>query len=156
MKCLLWAFPLPGIPPLSGREEASRPRKTGEDCLSAASSAAPEGDASLRARKPDNSGGASWFVLLAIEKNEHKRERVTPHPMRGPVGGGKGKDNPLAGILWIPHQVRNDHTLRVECGMTEQRGPVKGACHPAPRCGVQSGRQRKGQSPCGYSLDSAS
>ena len=28
-------------PPLSGREEASRPRSEGEDCLSAASSAAP-------------------------------------------------------------------------------------------------------------------
>ena len=58
-------------PPLSGREEANRPRKKGEDCLSTASSAAPEGGDSLRAKKPDNSGGASWFVLLAVEKNEH-------------------------------------------------------------------------------------
>ncbi|AHF13594.1 hypothetical protein BARVI_02215 [Barnesiella viscericola DSM 18177] len=54
-----------------GREETSRPRKKGEDCLSAASSAAPEGGDSLRATKPDNSGGTSWFVLLAVEKNEH-------------------------------------------------------------------------------------
>ena len=73
-------------PPLSGREEANRPRKKGEDCLSTASSAAPEGGDSLRAKKPDNSGGASWFVLLAVEKNEHT---VSPRTtMRGP---GKGK-----------------------------------------------------------------
>ena len=58
-------------PPLSGREEASRPRKKGEDCLSTTSSAAPEGGDRLRARMPDNSGGTSWFVLLAAEKNEH-------------------------------------------------------------------------------------
>ena len=76
-------------PPLSGREEASQPRHEGEECLSAASSAAPEGGASRRATKPDNSGGASWFVLLAAEKNEHL---PALHP----------------GVLWIPHQVRND------------------------------------------------
>ena len=70
-------------PPLSGREETSRPRKKGEDCLSAASSAAPEGGDSLRATKPDNSGGTSWFVLLAVEKNEHAGSPRTP--MRGPV-----------------------------------------------------------------------
>ena len=62
-------------------------RNEGEDCLSAASSAAPEGGASLRARLPDNSGGASWFVLLAVEKNEYSESPRTP--MRGPerVGG---------------------------------------------------------------------
>ena len=77
LKLVLWNAPEYALcsaaipPPLSGREEASRPRPEGEDCLSAASSAAPEGGASLRAMKPDNSGGASWFVLLAAEKNEH-------------------------------------------------------------------------------------
>ena len=30
----------------------------------------PDGGSSDRASKPDNSGGASWFVLLAAEKNE--------------------------------------------------------------------------------------
>ena len=76
-------------PPLSGREEANRPRKKGEDCLSTASSAAPEGGDSLRAKKPDNSGGASWFVLLAVEKNEHTGSPRTA--MRGPVRG----------LLWV-------------------------------------------------------
>ena len=76
-------------PPLSGREEANRPRKKGKDCLSTASSAAPEGGDSLRAKKPDNSGGASWFVLLAVEKNEHTGSPRTT--MRGPVRG----------LLWV-------------------------------------------------------
>ncbi len=87
-------------PPLSGREETSRPRKKGEDCLSAASSAAPEGGDRLRARMPDNSGGTSWFVLLAAEKNEHTGSPRTT--MRGPArecemtgrrGPGKELDN---------------------------------------------------------------
>ena len=56
LKLVLWNAPEYALcsaaipPPLSGREEASRPRPEGEDCLSAASSAAPEGGASLRAR----------------------------------------------------------------------------------------------------------
>ena len=87
-------------PPLSGREEANRPRKKGEDCLSTASSAAPEGGDRLRARMPDNSGGTSWFVLLAAEKNEHTGSPRTT--MRGPArecemtgrrGPGKELDN---------------------------------------------------------------
>ena len=59
-----------GNPPLSGREGACRRRNPGEDCLSEASSAAPDDGSSDRANMPDNSGGASWFVLLAAEKNE--------------------------------------------------------------------------------------
>jgi len=47
----------------------------GEDCPSEASSADPDGD---RSDEPDNRGGASWFVLLAAEKNEQiKRINVT-------------------------------------------------------------------------------
>jgi len=49
----------------------------GEDCPSEASSADPDGDRSDE-QKPDNRGGASWFVLLAAEKNEQiKRINVT-------------------------------------------------------------------------------
>ena len=59
-----------GKPPLSGREGACRRRNPGEDCLSEASSAAPDGGSSGRANKPDNSGGASWFVLLAERPSE--------------------------------------------------------------------------------------
>ncbi len=78
-------FPSAFIGPRGGQPA----RHEGEDCLSAASSAAPEGGASRRATEPDNSGGVSWFVLLAAEKNEH-------HPALHP------------GISWIPHLVRYD------------------------------------------------
>ena len=119
-------------PPLSGREEANRPRKKGEDCLSTASSAAPEGGDSLRAKKPDNSGGASWFVLLAVEKNEHT---VSPRTRCGvQCGASCGYclcRYSMPGYFWIPHQVRNDGKYRVtarydvehriKCGMTEKK-----------------------------------
>ena len=48
------------------------------DCLSEASSAAPDGGSSGRAKQPDNSGGASWFVLLAVEKNEQIEIYTSP------------------------------------------------------------------------------
>ena len=119
-------------PPLSGREEANRPRKKGEDCLSTASSAAPEGGDSLRAKKPDNSGGASWFVLLAVEKNEHTGSPRTRCGAQ--CGASRGYclcRYSLPGYFWIPHQVRNDGKYRVtarydvehriKCGMTEKK-----------------------------------
>ena len=119
-------------PPLSGREETSRPRKKGEDCLSTASSAAPEGGDSLRAKKPDNSGGASWFVLLAVEKNEHTGSpRTRCGVQRGASCGYCLCRYSLPGYFWIPHQVRNDGKYRVtarydvehriKCGMTEKK-----------------------------------
>ena len=119
-------------PPLSGREEANRPRKKGEDCLSTASSAAPEGGDSLRAKKPDNSGGASWFVLLAVEKNEHTGSpRTRCGVQRGASCGYCLCRYSLPGYFWIPHQVRNDGKYRVtarydvehriKCGMTEKK-----------------------------------
>ncbi|MDB0679581.1 hypothetical protein [Barnesiella intestinihominis] len=46
-----------------------RRRKKGEDCPSGASSADPDGN---RGDEPNSpiTAGASWFVLLAVEKNE--------------------------------------------------------------------------------------
>ena len=119
-------------PPLSGREETNRLRKKGEDCLSTASSAAPEGGDSLRAKKPDNSGGASWFVLLAVEKNEHTGSpRTRCGVQRGASCGYCLCRYSLPGYFWIPHQVRNDGKYRVtarydvehriKCGMTEKK-----------------------------------
>ena len=78
-------FPSAFIGPGGGQPAEDK----GEDCLSAASSAAPEGGASRRATEPNNRGGASWFVLLAAEKNEHL---PALHPS----------------ISWIPHLVRYD------------------------------------------------
>ena len=59
-------------PPLSGREGGSRERKEGEDCVSAASSAAPSEAAVTERKSPIPGGGSSWFVLLTEEKNEQK------------------------------------------------------------------------------------
>ena len=77
---------------------------------------------------------------------------VIPHSMRDPVWGKAMAficEYPPAGI----------HGFRIKCGMTEpsQRGMTRtagaseGSVSPRTRCGVQSGRQRKGQSPCRYS-----
>ena len=124
-------------PLLSGREEANRPRKKGEDCLSTASSAAPEGGDSLRAKKPDNSGGASWFVLLAVEKNEHTGSPRT----RCGVQRGKARHS-FAGIPGF----------RIKCGMTG-RVFLDSASHritPYPMRGPVRGRKR--ERTCGYCL----
>ena len=124
-------------PPLSGREEANRPRKKGKDCLSTASSAAPEGGDSLRAKKPDNSGGASWFVLLAVEKNEHTGSpRTRCGVQRGASCGYCLCRYSLPGYFWIPHQVRNDGKYRVAAQYDEVAGSSeaakgKGGANPA-------------------------
>ena len=55
-------------PPLSGREGGSRERKEGEDCVSAASSAAPERGVGVRAKKPDT--GRRFFLV----RSSHRRE----------------------------------------------------------------------------------
>ena len=47
-------------------------REKGEDCLSGASSAAPERGVGVRAKSPITAAALSPFVLLAVEKNEQK------------------------------------------------------------------------------------
>ena len=74
-------------PPLSGREGGSRGRKEGEDCVSAASSAAPSEASASERKSPIPGGGSSWFVLLTEEKNEQKAP-------------------------WISCQAGNDNTLK--------------------------------------------
>ena len=81
-----------GKPPLSGREGGSRERKEGEDCVSAASSAAPSEASASERKSPIPGGGSSWFVLLTEEKNEQKKPFVdfpiewgmaVPSPFKG-------------------------------------------------------------------------
>ena len=67
-----------GKPPLSGREGGSRERKEGEDCVSAASSAAPREASASERKSPIPGGGSSWFVLLTEEKNEQERPYGNP------------------------------------------------------------------------------
>ena len=55
-------------PPLSGREGGSREREKGEDCVSAASSAAPVRGVGDRAKKPDT--GRRFFLV----RSSHRRE----------------------------------------------------------------------------------
>ena len=57
-----------GKPSLSGREGGSRERKEGEDCVSAASSAAPARGVGERAKKPDT--GRRFFLV----RSSHRRE----------------------------------------------------------------------------------
>ena len=68
-----------GKPHLSGREGGSRERKEGEDCVSAASSAAPSEASAPERKSPIPGGGSSWFVLLTEEKNEQKSPSWIPH-----------------------------------------------------------------------------
>ena len=65
----------------AGKEQGRR-REKGEDCPSGASSADPDGD---RGDEPNSpiTAGASWFVLLAAEKNEHAQTSfLNPSPQK--------------------------------------------------------------------------
>ncbi|OUN67956.1 hypothetical protein B5G10_12470, partial [Barnesiella sp. An55] len=60
-----------GNPAFIGQGEGKSEEGTGRGVSElTASSAAPDDGAAPRPTRPDNSGGASWFVLLAVEKNE--------------------------------------------------------------------------------------
>ena len=68
----------PPIPPLSGGEVARETEEKGRGLSERSEFRRPRRRLRRRTQKPDNSGGASWFVLLAVEKNEQiKRISVT-------------------------------------------------------------------------------
>ena len=68
----------PPIPPLSGGEVARKTEEKGRGLSERSEFRRPRRRLWRRTQKPDNSGGASWFVLLAVEKNEQiKRISVT-------------------------------------------------------------------------------
>ena len=58
------------IPPLSGSEDARETEEKGRGLFDRSEFRRPRQRPRRRAKKPDNCGGASWFVLLAVEKNE--------------------------------------------------------------------------------------
>ena len=60
----------PSIPPLSGGEVARKTEEKGRGLSERSEFRRPRRRLQRRTQKPDNSGGASWFVLLAVEKNE--------------------------------------------------------------------------------------
>ena len=65
-------------PPLSGGEVARKTEEKGRGLSERSEFRRPRRRLRRRTQKPDNSGGASWFVLLAVEKNEQiKRINVT-------------------------------------------------------------------------------
>ena len=57
-------------PPLSGGEVARKTEEKGRGLSERSEFRRPRRRLRRRTQKPDNSGGASWFVLLAVEKNE--------------------------------------------------------------------------------------
>ena len=58
------------IPPLSGGEDARKTEGKGRGLFERSEFRRPRRRLRRRTQKPDNCGGASWFVLLAVEKNE--------------------------------------------------------------------------------------
>ena len=60
----------PPIPPLSGGEVARKTEEKGRGLSERSEFRRPRRRLRRRTQKPDNCGGASWFVLLAVEKNE--------------------------------------------------------------------------------------
>ena len=66
------------IPPLSGGEDARKTEGKGRGLFERSEFRRPRRRLRRQTQKPDNRGGASWFVLLAVEKNEQiKRINVT-------------------------------------------------------------------------------
>ena len=65
-------------PPLSGGEVARKTEEKGRGLSERSEFRRPRRRLRRQTQKPDNRGGASWFVLLAAEKNEQiKRINVT-------------------------------------------------------------------------------
>ena len=60
----------PPIPPLSGGEVTRKTEEKGRGLSERSEFRRPRRRPWRRTQKPDNCGGASWFVLLAAEKNE--------------------------------------------------------------------------------------
>ena len=60
----------PPIPPLSGGEDARKTEGKGRGLFERSEFRRPRRRLRRQTQKPDNCGGASWFVLLAAEKNE--------------------------------------------------------------------------------------
>ncbi len=66
------------IPPLSGGEVARKTEEKGRGLFERSEFRRPRRRPRRRAQKPDNCGGASWFVLLAAEKNEQRFFNPSP------------------------------------------------------------------------------
>ena len=65
-------------PPLSGGEVARKTEEKGRGLSERSEFRRPRRRLRRRTQKPDNSGGASWFVLLAAEKNEQRSFNPSP------------------------------------------------------------------------------
>ena len=65
-------------PPLSGGEVARKTEEKGRGLSERSEFRRPRRRPWRRTQKPDNCGGASWFVLLAVEKNEQINDLFQP------------------------------------------------------------------------------
>ena len=68
----------PPIPPLSGGEVARKTEEKGRGLSERSEFRRPRRRLRRQTQKPDNRGGASWFVLLAVEKNEQINDLFQP------------------------------------------------------------------------------
>ena len=65
-------------PPLSGGEVARKTEEKGRGLSERSEFRRPRRRLRRQTQKPDNRGGASWFVLLAAEKNEQINDLFQP------------------------------------------------------------------------------
>ena len=95
------------IPPLSGRERASRRRNEGEDCLSVASSAAPDDGAACDRLGPITAAAllGSFFSLL-------RRMNISCHPARDAGSRKVNLTGNLVGVTRCRIQVRHDRSAK--------------------------------------------
>ena len=99
-------------PPLSGGEVARKTEEKGRGLFVRSEFRRPRRRPRRRAEKPDNCGGASWFVLLAAEKNEQRSFnpspqklpflRSLPYILRSKTQGRKSNTNSRNKIEYSP------------------------------------------------------
>ena len=68
----------PPIPPLSGGEVTRKTEEKGRGLSERSEFRRPRRRLRRQTQKPDNRGGASWFVLLAVEKNKRIESIIMP------------------------------------------------------------------------------
>ena len=88
-------------PPLSGGEVARKTEEKGRGLSERSEFRRPRRRLRRRTQKPDNSGGASWFVLLAVEKNE----QITQISVTRTFFGRERKSFVAQSSLAVPHSM---------------------------------------------------
>ena len=115
----------PPIPPLSGGEVARKTEEKGRGLSERSEFRRPRRRLRRQTQKPDNRGGASWFVLLAAEKNE----QITQISATETIFGGERKSS-IQSPPAVPRSIAG-------CGARKYRGELRSV---ATRRGVKNTR----------------